>query len=406
MPWSRIAGAIDRLGRGAVIALGFSIPVSVAVDNLLLATALACFVLRGNYRETFAFLAERRVLLAPAILFGLLALGTLYGPATADEAWQHLFKYDDLVLIPVLASFCREPATRRAALYAFCAAVVVTVLLSFALYTGALVRPPLLVHDEAYPVPFKHSLTHSIVVALGTYVFVQLAAAARSPAARLTWSALAVLAAANIMLAVPGRTGIVVLGALALYVGVARWRWAGLARMAALLLLVLAAAYHASDRFHDRVARALDEFAREQPSTPAGPANAVGLRLEFYRNSLSIVRDHPVLGVGTGGFAPAYREKVQGSGMVLAVNPHNEYLLIAVQVGIVGLLELIAMLYMLWRRSAGLSAPLERELARGIVLTIAVGCAFNSLLLDHTEGLLFAWFTGVLYGGLQNGGKS
>jgi hypothetical protein len=37
-----------------------------------------------------------------------------------------------------------------------------------------------------------------------------------------------------------------------------------------------------------------------------------------------------------------------------------------------------------------------------LVLTIAVGSLFNSLLLDHTEGLLYAWLTGLLYGGLQS----
>jgi O-antigen ligase len=36
------------------------------------------------------------------------------------------------------------------------------------------------------------------------------------------------------------------------------------------------------------------------------------------------------------------------------------------------------------------------------VLTMAIGCLFNSLLLDHTEGLLYAWLTGVLYAGLQS----
>jgi len=33
---------------------------------------------------------------------------------------------------------------------------------------------------------------------------------------------------------------------------------------------------------------------------------------------------------------------------------------------------------------------------------MAIGSLFNSLLLDHTEGLLFAWLTGVLFAGLQS----
>ena len=30
-----------------------------------------------------------------------------------------------------------------------------------------------------------------------------------------------------------------------------------------------------------------------------------------------------------------------------------------------------------------------------------IGCMFNSLLLDHTEGLFFAWATGLLFAGLK-----
>ncbi|MGH8698598.1 MAG: hypothetical protein ACREVS_19080, partial [Burkholderiales bacterium] len=53
-----------------------------------------------------------------------------------------------------------------------------------------------------------------------------------------------------------------------------------------------------------------------------------------------------------------------------------------------------------WRLAPRLPLPHEQVLARGVVLTIAVGCVFNSLLLDHTEGLFFAWGLGVLFGGL------
>jgi hypothetical protein len=38
-------------------------------------------------------------------------------------------------------------------------------------------------------------------------------------------------------------------------------------------------------------------------------------------------------------------------------------------------------------------------LAHGLVLTIVVGSLFNSLLIDHTESLCFAWMSGLLYAG-------
>jgi hypothetical protein len=31
-----------------------------------------------------------------------------------------------------------------------------------------------------------------------------------------------------------------------------------------------------------------------------------------------------------------------------------------------------------------------------------VGCLFNSWLMDHTEGLLYVWLTGLLFAGLKS----
>ena len=97
----------------------------------------------------------------------------------------------------------------------------------------------------------------------------------------------------------------------------------------------------------------------------------------------------------------AYADQTNGTGLEPSVNPHNEYLLIGVQTGLVGLVLLLHLFWQHWRLAPRLATPLETHLARGLLLTIAVGCLFNSLLLDHTEGLLFAWMTGLLYGGLQ-----
>jgi O-antigen ligase len=393
---------VEKLGGFSAIALGFSIPISVAIDHLLLAVVLACFVAGAGYRGKLAFVAGNPALLPPVVLFGLLTLGTLYGAAAPGEARHFLFKYVDLLFIPVLAVFFRDPAARRTGLYAFAAAIIATLLLSFAIY-GSLARSPLLLHDEAYAVPFKHSLTHAILMGFGAFLFVQFAVFARSTWARWAWLLLGVLAVANMTFVVPGRTGYVVLGALILYTGFALWRWRGLIRMAVLFVLVLVVAYHASDRFHDRIARALNEYSAQRADLPVGADSAVGLRVEFYRNSLALVRDHPFVGVGTGSFRSAYEKQVKGSAMTATSNPHNEYLLVAVQLGILGVLAVLCMFWVQWRNAPRLASPLEATLARGLVLTIGIGCMFNSLLIDHTEGLLYAWLTALLYAGLRPG---
>ncbi|MGH8623536.1 MAG: O-antigen ligase family protein, partial [Burkholderiales bacterium] len=127
-----------------------------------------------------------------------------------------------------------------------------------------------------------------------------------------------------------------------------------------------------------------------------------GQRLEFYRVSLEIVKDRPLLGHGTGSFASAYAEKMKGQRALLTRNPHNEYLHLMVQLGLAGLAALLYLFWTHWRSTPRLPTPTERHLARGLVLTMAVGCLFNSWLMDHTEGLLYAWLAGLLFAGLKS----
>ena len=131
-------------------------------------------------------------------------------------------------------------------------------------------------------------------------------------------------------------------------------------------------------------------------------STSIGLRLEFYHNTLRIIRDHPVAGVGTGGFPQAYARVVEGTGMLPTRNPHNEFLHLAAQVGPIGVAALLWLLWQQWRLAARLVLP-EREIARGLVVLITIGCMLNSLLLDHTEGLLYAWLTGLLYARVESG---
>jgi O-antigen ligase len=165
--------------------------------------------------------------------------------------------------------------------------------------------------------------------------------------------------------------------------------------------LTVAALTQIPGTFQERYGLTAGDRASSKASKGAQVSNQQ--RLDFYRASLAIVQEHPLLGVGTGGFTRAYADKTRGTDAFQTRNPHNEYLHMAVQLGLAGLATLLYLFWQHWRESARLASPLECHLARGLVLAIATGCLFNSLLLDHTEGLLYAWLTGMLFGGLKSG---
>lgn len=394
----------DRTAQWAAIALGFSIPLSVALDNVLLLVVLAGWLASGAWAAKWDAIRGNRMALAALALFGLLLVGTLYGERNPGDAPFHLAKYLDLLFIPVFAFVLREEPARRRAIYALAAGLVVVLVLSYLIRFGVIPRTDIFAGDTSQPVVLKTRQTHNLLMALGAFLFVQLALAASTRRLRLIWAALALLAAANVTLVVQGATGYLVLGMLALYFGYA-WRgWRGLIAATGVAAVLTTALVVVPGPFQQRVAQIRSEISQWQPGAP-NLYSSVGTRLEFYRLTLAIVRDRPLLGSGTGSFPKAYADKTRGQSALPSRNPHNEYLLIMVQLGLVGLAVLLYLFWMQWRLAPRLATPLEWHLARGLVLTMAMGCLFNSWLLDHTEGLLYAWLTGLLFGGLKSPGN-
>ncbi len=109
-----------------------------------------------------------------------------------------------------------------------------------------------------------------------------------------------------------------------------------------------------------------------------------------------------MFGAGTGGFPAAYAKLVKDTGQTLSRNPHNDFMLITVQTGVVGLAALLWLLWQQWRHAPRLPTRMERGLAQGLVATMLIVSMLNSPLLDHTEGLLYAWLTALLYAGLKS----
>ncbi|MDH5726852.1 MAG: O-antigen ligase family protein, partial [Nitrospira sp.] len=129
----------------------------------------------------------------------------------------------------------------------------------------------------------------------------------------------------------------------------------------------------------------------------------IGWRLEYFYHTAEIIQDHPLMGVGTGGFVQAYRARTEQAGLDVPPHPHNQYLYIMVQVGVVGLGLLLWLFVQQWRwASLAGDETTHRLLARGVMVTIAVGCFFNPFLVDHTEKLFYCLFSGLLYSGTDS----
>lgn len=393
---NQLSSHSTRAATACAIALGLSIPVSVALDNILLAAVLLSWLAGGGFHEKFNWLREHRVSHAALTLFALLAAGIAWSAQTA-EGFRILGKYADLAFIPIFATLFRRNIDRRRAGAFLIAALLVTLLLSCLTRIGIVETGYPVIGNVDEPEVFKKYLTQSILVACGAYLFALMARDAATPGRRLIWALLSIAAAYNVTVMLSGRSGQIALGVLALLFAFQVWRAKGFFLVAGALVFLAAGIIYGYAPDYNRFAAVVKEFKAWEPGK--GMRTSTGQRLDYSMNSLAIVREHPLLGVGTGGFATNYARQVEGTNFEATVNPHNEYLNLAVQLGIAGVFALCWLLAAVWHHARALPTALERNLARGLVIAFAVGCLFNSLLMDHVEGLFFAWSVGVLFGG-------
>lgn len=401
-----VAKSADAVARWSAIGLGFSIPIATAIDNVLAATLLLGWLVAGRYRESLQALRANPVAQLTLALYALLLLGALHGVAPVSDRLSALGKYKDLVYVAIFLPLFRDELTKRRALVGFGAAMLLTLALSYAISWGAPVdfAPPESTPDN--PMVFKLHITQNVLMAFAALLFATAARYQRGTKLRWCFAVLSLLAIYNVLFMVQGRTGHLVLGVLLVFYFADWLGWKGFAFGLLISSLLAVLAFHDSQAFRDRALKAHAEYQFWQSggeiNDAGGGEDSVGIRMRWYETGTEIVAERPLIGVGTGGFRHAYAAKRSDDAGGVARTPHNEYLALAIQLGLSGALFLLYLFYRQWRLARFLPDVGEQALARGLILTMATGCVFNSLLLDHTEGLLFAWLSALLFARLPD----
>jgi O-antigen ligase len=175
-------------------------------------------------------------------------------------------------------------------------------------------------------------------------------------------------------------------------------RWRSIAIISAALLVGAVLAWQASPQLR----KTADSFASDYTRyVEKGESTSAGLRLEFWRKSLSFFAEAPVKGHGTGSTRGLFERAAtpgnqnQASAEVIG-NPHNQTLNVAVQWGIIGVAVLYAIwiLHLLLFRGDGLA----NWVGLLVVVQNVFTSLFNSHLFDFHEGWMYVIGVGVAGG--------
>jgi O-antigen ligase len=391
---SRWHGRAENGARWLVVASAFVVSLPAAWISLSTVLFLAAWLLSGRYADRWLVMRRHPLAWISLLLLGWMALAITWSPAGLRPAVEAWWKYRELLLLPLMLSvIAKDDETARVwqqrVLHAFLAGFAISLAVSYLRRAGLL---PLLEATGQYA-GFGGHVGFSVMLAFVAYVCWQ--RASHPGSLRLGWAFFGLACVLNLFLINTGRTGQA--GFLAL-VPLALHRWIGWRGILASLLavpLLAASVYFASPVVHQRV----DQSVADVVGFRAGNTESNdGLRMDFWVHSLGFIRESPLFGAGTGGYIVKYRQAAEQEGLPASRvndNPHNEYLLIASQQGLIGLALLLALWGAQWSGAAGLAVA-ERDTTRALLLLMVTGDCFNSFLLDNLEGHFYLLLTVAL----------
>jgi O-antigen ligase len=393
------AKAFDRQGLEQVadwlaVAVAVSLPWSTSATGILIVLWLLAVL------PTLDVVAVRRELATaagglPVLLWALAAIGLLW----ADVSWRERFggfeSFHRLLVIPLLLAQFRRSENGLRVLFGFFLSVTGVLLFSWVL----VLFPSLPWHSSYYGVPVKDYILQGTDFLMCAVVLLTLAiddGRARRWHSVAWLIALAALFLANIVFVSTGRTTLLVAPVLVVLLGWREFGWKG-ALGALLLFGVLGGAVAIESPYlHERLERSIEEA--ETPLT-ANTSDSTNLHLLLMKKSLSFVRTAPIFGHGTGSIGGQFRADAvgkTGTEALFSLNPHNQILAVAVQLGLVGAAVLVAMWiahFMLFR-----GASFNAWIGIVIVTQNVVSSLFNSHLFDFTQGWLYVFGVGVAGG--------
>lgn len=378
---------LPRIAAGLAAAVAASLPWSTSATGILVAlwfvASLPMLDIAGIRREVLSATGG-----LPVVLVVFAAIGLVWSDASLPERLYGFEPFLRLLAIPVLLVQFRRS---ELSVWVGTAFVVSATILLAAVWTMFWLG---LDFGHGPGVPVKDYITQSGVFTLSAFALVQVGFdrwTNRSRGLAFAAVALALLFVASLFYVTTSRTMLVVIPVLLLLVGLRQPSWRAAAGCILAGLVVLTTMWMTSPYVRERVTSVAGEIAEaENKETSSGD------RLEFWRNSLLILSEAPILGHGTGAITETFRRHADPKISSSATNPHNQIFAVGIQLGFLGIAALLAMWAAHWRffHRPGLAAWI------GLIAVTQniIGSLFNSHLMDFTQSWIYVFAVGVFGG--------
>jgi len=387
---------LEKIYQYLLITLAFMIPLTVFGANVIIVIICFIWLFSGNYKFKLNQIVQSKILIASIGFYLFHIIGMIW---TENISWGlhilHKMWYF-LLLFPILSTITKK---EHIGFYitAFLLAISLTEVVSYLVWFE-IIAP--FKNATAYnPTPFMNHVTYNPMLAFAVYLVAhELFLNKNINKLRQYLYGFFTLTMSVNMFITGGRAGQVMYLALISILILQIFKSQKIKAVLLILIVVpsiFMTAYHTSKIFKDRVDMAYGNVVRYETAK----TTSTGQRITYAINFVELFKKHPILGVGTGDFLDEMEviylrnsPEVPRGG-----NPHNMYILVLSQLGLIGLFSFLLIFYYQIKLSYNSSIRFIRDVGFTLPVLFLIIMLSDSYLLGHFTSLLFIFFSSFLY---------
>ena len=388
--------SVNKVYQYLIIILAFLMPLTVFGANLIIVIICVLWVFSGDYASKFNQIINNKLMIASILFFFIHVVGLIW---TDDLRWGlhivHKMWYF-IGLFPILYTIVRKDYISHY-ISAFLLAISITEVCSYLVWFEII--GPFKNATVGNPTPFMSHISYNPILAFAIYLVLH-EIFFNKKITNFVFSLYSFFAISMIfnMFITGGRAGQVAFFAMLVVLIIQildKQRIKSLITIFIVIPGIFFTAYQSSDLFQQRVNLAYNQALEYHPESDT----SIGYRITFVRNSWEVMKENPIIGIGTGDFPMEYKKINQRNKTIIpnTNNPHNMYILIVMQLGVIGLISMLSIFYYQIKLSFNSSNRFIRDVGITLPLLFLVIMWSDSYLLGHYTTLMYVFFSSFLY---------
>ena len=370
-----------------LVALLFSPPLT----NLFELSLFALFICSDDLRKRMLLAIKQPMVIATLLFYLSILIATTYSIESWTEALKACWAWRKIWLLPISVALFDDEFWKQKLASIF---IKISTACAVASYLGVLLNHAFYRYEVG--IIIRNHATQGIIFSVAAFtagIFLITNPTIFSKPQKWALSACILVLVSNIIYVTPGRSGYLALIVLSLTTALAYVYLNKKFVTPLIVLTLLPILLLSSPNVRQRVSQGVGEAERYKSTTTA---TSMGIRIVLWKNTLGLIRAHPLIGYGTGSFRKAYKTTVENEPewkQTIMHDPHNQFLKITTEQGILGLIIFVGMILSAFWQKASFT---YRFLGLGIMLVWVGNSQFSSHFSTFSEGRFVYIWCGVM----------